>query len=62
MKVFSAAFMWLQFGLEIFWQKDFDAKAAHKMVKLTPGQYTHTQQFLRRRERQGGLVYWPNQS
>jgi hypothetical protein len=30
--------MWLQFGLVIFWQKDFGAKAAHKMlVKLTPG-------------------------
>jgi hypothetical protein len=30
--------MCLQFGLLIFWQKDFGAKAAHKMlVKLTPG-------------------------
>jgi hypothetical protein len=30
--------MCLQFGFEIFWQKDFGAKAAHKMlVKLTPG-------------------------
>jgi hypothetical protein len=30
--------MCLQFGLVIFWQKDFGAKAAHKMlVKLTPG-------------------------
>jgi hypothetical protein len=29
--------MCLQFGFEIFWQKDFGAKAAHKMlVKLTP--------------------------
>jgi hypothetical protein len=29
--------MCLQFGLVIFWQKDFGAKAAHKMlVKLTP--------------------------
>jgi hypothetical protein len=38
MKVFWAAFMCLQFGFEIFWQKDFGAKAAHKMlVKLTPG-------------------------
>jgi hypothetical protein len=28
----------LQFGFVIFWQKDFGAKAAHKMlVKLTPG-------------------------
>ena len=30
--------MCLQFGSIIFWQKDFGAKAAHKMlVKLTPG-------------------------
>jgi hypothetical protein len=37
-KVFCAAFMFLQFGFAIFWQKDFGAKAAHKMlVKLTPG-------------------------
>jgi hypothetical protein len=37
MKVFCAAFMRLQFGFVIFWQKG--AKAAHKMlVKLTPGQ------------------------
>ncbi len=28
----------LQFGFVIFWQKDFGAKAAHKMlVQLTPG-------------------------
>ncbi len=28
----------LQFGFVIFWQKDFGAKATHKMlVKLTPG-------------------------
>jgi hypothetical protein len=28
----------LQFGFVIFWQKDFGAKAAHKMlVILTPG-------------------------
>ncbi len=34
---FCAAFMCLQFGFVIFWQKDFGAKAAHKMlVKLTP--------------------------
>jgi hypothetical protein len=33
MKVMS-----LQFGSVIFWQKDFGAKAAHKMLaKLTPG-------------------------
>jgi hypothetical protein len=38
MKVFCAAYMCLQFGFVIFWQKDFGAKAAHKMlVKLTPG-------------------------
>jgi hypothetical protein len=38
MKVFCAAFMCLQFGFVIFWQKDFGAKAAHKLlVKLTPG-------------------------
>jgi hypothetical protein len=36
-KVLCTAFMCLQFGFVIFWQKDFDAKAAHKMlVKLTP--------------------------
>jgi hypothetical protein len=35
-KVFCAAFMCLQFGFVIFWQKDFGAKAAHKiLVKLT---------------------------
>ncbi len=35
---FCAAFMCLQFGFIIFWQKDFGSKAAHKMlVKLTPG-------------------------
>jgi hypothetical protein len=38
MKVFCAAFMCLQFGFVLFWQKDFGAKAAHKLlVKLTPG-------------------------
>ncbi len=36
-KVLYAAFMCVQFGFLIFWQKDFGAKAAHKMlVKLTP--------------------------
>jgi hypothetical protein len=36
-KVFCAAFMCLQFGFVIFWQKDFGTKAAHKMlVKLKP--------------------------
>jgi hypothetical protein len=38
MKVFCAAFMCSQLGFVIFWQKNFGAKAAHKMlVKLTPG-------------------------
>jgi len=37
-KVFCAAFMCLLLGIEIFWQKDFGAKAANKMlVKLAPG-------------------------
>jgi hypothetical protein len=37
-KVFCTAFLSLQFGFVIFWQKDFGTKAAHKMlVKLTPG-------------------------
>jgi hypothetical protein len=37
-KVLCTPFMCLQFGFVIFWQKDFGAKAAHKMlVKLTPG-------------------------
>jgi hypothetical protein len=32
--------MCLQFGFVIYWQKDFGAKAAHKMlVKLTLGYY-----------------------
>jgi len=36
---FFHSFMCLQFGFVIFWQKEFGAKAAHKMlVKLTPGQ------------------------
>ncbi len=36
-RVFCAAILCLQFGFVIFWQKDFGAKAAHKMlVKLTP--------------------------
>jgi hypothetical protein len=35
---FRTAFMCLQFGFVIFWQKDFGAKAAYIMlVKLTPG-------------------------
>ena len=37
-KVPCAPFMCLQFGFVIFWQKDFGAKAPHKMlVKLTAG-------------------------
>ena len=37
-KVFCAAFMCLHFGLEIFWLKELNAKAARKMlVKLTTG-------------------------
>ena len=37
-KVLCEPFMCLQFGFVIFWQKDFGAKAAHKMLmKLTPG-------------------------
>ena len=37
-KVLCTAFKCLQFGFVVFWQKDFGAKAAHKMlVKLTPG-------------------------
>jgi hypothetical protein len=37
-KVLCAPFMCLQFGFVIFWRKDFDAKAAHKMlVKMTHG-------------------------
>jgi hypothetical protein len=36
-KFFCAALMCLQFGFVNFWQKDFGAKAAHKMlVKLAP--------------------------
>jgi hypothetical protein len=36
-KVFCTAFMRLQLGFVFFWQKDFGAKAAHKMlVILTP--------------------------
>ncbi len=39
-KFFCTAFMCLQFGFVIFWQKDFGAKAAHKMlVKVSPGPY-----------------------
>jgi len=46
MKVLCAAFMCLQFGFVIFWQKDFGTKAAHNMlVKLTPG-VNFTNQFV----------------
>jgi len=42
-KVFCTAFMCLQFGFVIFWQKDLGAKAAHKiLVKSTPGQTAQT--------------------
>jgi hypothetical protein len=37
-KFFAQLLSALQFGFVIFWQKDFGAKAAHKMlVKMTPG-------------------------
>jgi hypothetical protein len=37
-KILCCIFMCLKYGFVIFWQKDFGAKAAHKMlVKLTPG-------------------------
>ncbi len=37
-KALCTALKCLQFGFVIFWQKDFGAKVAHKMlVKLTPG-------------------------
>ncbi len=43
-KVFCTAFTCSQFGFVIFWQKDFGAKAAHKMlVKLTPGLHSLAQ-------------------
>jgi hypothetical protein len=31
-KAFSSAFMCLQIGFVIFWQKNFGTKAAHKML------------------------------
>jgi len=38
MKVFCEAFIYLQFGFVILWQKNISAKAACKMlVKLTAG-------------------------
>jgi hypothetical protein len=38
--------MCLQFGFVIFWQKDFGAKAAHKILaKLTPGINHFSNQF-----------------
>jgi len=41
MQVFCTAFLYLQFGFEIFWQNNFGAKAAKKMlVKLTTDQPT----------------------
>ncbi len=45
MKVFCAAFICLQFGFVIFWQKGFGTKAAHKiLVKLTP--YNYRREYL----------------
>jgi hypothetical protein len=46
-QVFCAAFICLQFGFVIFWQKEFGAKAAHKMlVKLTLGlKFQHSSGF-----------------
>jgi hypothetical protein len=44
MKIFCTAFMCLQFGFVIFWQKDFGAKVGHKMsVKLQPGMHKQVQ-------------------
>jgi hypothetical protein len=40
--------MCLQFGFVIFWQKDFGAEAAHKMlVKLTAGGSMGPTHFLK---------------
>jgi len=37
-KVFCAAFLYLKFGFVIFWQKNIDPKAAHKILAtLTTG-------------------------
>ncbi len=48
MKVFYTTFMCLQFGSVIFWQKDFCAKAAHKMlVKLTLGVYLRIMSIIK---------------
>jgi hypothetical protein len=42
-KALCVPFMWLQFGFVFFWQNDFGAKAAHKMlVKLTPYFLAHS--------------------
>jgi hypothetical protein len=39
--------MCLQFGIVIFWQKEFGAKAAHKMlVILTPGSHAGRQSIF----------------
>jgi hypothetical protein len=44
--------MCLQFGFLIFWQQDFGAKAAHKMlVKLTPGQIFENQNNKKSRKK-----------
>ena len=39
-KSFEQLFLYLQVRFGFFWQKEIDAKAAHKMlVKLIPGSY-----------------------
>ncbi len=49
--------MCLQFGLVIFWQKDFGAKTAHKMLlKLTLG-WTNTLAYYKIRTLQIGNVF-----
>ena len=43
-KMFFKVSTWLWFGFVIFWQKEFGAKAAHKMlVKLTKGIPSHVE-------------------
>ncbi len=46
MKVLCKAFLYLQFGFVIFWQKNIGAKAAHKMlVKFTTAVQTSSEPF-----------------
>jgi hypothetical protein len=48
--------MCLQYEFVIFWQKDFGAKAAHKMfVKLTPGRLFQSSLILARNQ---GTLYF----